>query len=88
MPQKSRLISFIKDMNTGRDYDIAVLLEEYAKAGTDSARKNIYDAAMKIRNESARVRAMREALIRAHRNGDVQEVKDIHDYIQNKIEYK
>lgn len=75
-------------MDTGRDYDIAVLLEEYAKAGTDSARKNIYDAAMKIRNESARVRAMREALIRAHRNGDVQEVKDIHEYIKNKIEYK
>jgi len=75
-------------MNTGRDYDIAVLLEEYAKAGSASARKNIYDAAMKIRNESGRVRAMREALIRAHRNGDVQEIKDIHDYIKNKIEYK
>lgn len=75
-------------MSTGREYDIEVLLEEYARAGTDSARKNIYDAAMKIRNESARVKSMREALIRAHRNQDVDEIKDIHDYIATKSEYK
>lgn len=75
-------------MNTGRDYDIEVLLNEYALAKSDSARKNIYDAAMKIRNESHRVRSMREALIKAHRNGDVSEIKDIHDYIGSKSEYK
>lgn len=75
-------------MDTGREYDIAVLLDEYSRAGSDSARKNIYDAAMKIRNESRRVRSMREALIRAHRNQDMDEVKDIHEYIKNKIEYR
>lgn len=75
-------------MNTGRDYDIEVLNEEYIRAKSDSARKNIYDAIMKIRNESGRVRSMREALIRAHRNGDVEEIKDIHDHIRNKREYK
>jgi len=31
---------------------------------------------------------MREALIRAHRNGDTDEIKDIHDYIRNRSEYK
>lgn len=74
-------------MDTGREYDIAVLLEEYTRAKSDSARKNIYDAAMKIRNESRRVRSMREALIRAHRFGDLDEVRDIHEYIRNKQEY-
>lgn len=75
-------------MNTGRDYDIAELIEAYQRAGSDSARKNIYDAAMKIRKETARVRSMREALIRAHRNNDVEEIKDIHDYVSNKSEYR
>lgn len=75
-------------MNTGRDYDIEVLLNEYERAGSASARKNIYDAAMKIRNESGKVRSMREALIRAHRNGDIAEIKDIHEYIRNKTEYR
>lgn len=75
-------------MDTGRQYDIAELIGEYNKAGSDSARKNIYETAMKIKNESARVRSMREALIRAHRNGEVANIKDIHDYIRNKSEYK
>ncbi len=75
-------------MNTGRDYDIETLIEEYNRAKSDSARKNIYETAMRIRNESGRVKSMREALIKAHRNNDVAEIKDVHDYISNRSEYR
>lgn len=70
-----------------REYDIQDLIKAYKLAGSDSARRNIYETALKIRNESGRVRSMREALIRAHRNNDIDEIKDIHCYIRNKSEY-
>lgn len=71
-----------------REYDIEELIREYRRAGSDSARRNIYETALKIKNESSRVKAMRQALIRAHRNGEVENIKDIHDYIKNKTEYR
>jgi len=74
--------------DSGREYDIAELIKAYNEAGSHSARQNIYHAAMRIRNETGRVRSMREALIKAHRNNDTEEIKDIHDYISNKSEYK
>jgi len=71
-----------------REHDIEDLIKAYYRADSHSARKNIYETAIKIRNESGRVKSMREALIRAHRNGDTDEIKDIHDYIRNRSEYK
>lgn len=60
----------------------------YHRATSDSMRRNIYETALRIRNESGAVKEMREALIRAHRDGDIDEIKDIHDYIRNKDKYK
>lgn len=75
-------------MNTGREHDIEELITMYHRATSDSMRRNIYETALRIRNESGAVKEMREALIRAHRDGDIDEIKDIHDYIRNKDKYK
>jgi hypothetical protein len=50
-------------------------------------RANAIDAARKIVNESRRVREMRRALVKEHRNGNQENVRDIHDYIQKHSGY-
>jgi len=75
-------------MSTGRDHDIGQLRQDYDRATSESARRDIRDTAMKIQNESGKVNSMREALIREHRSGNVENIKDIHDYIKNKTEYR
>jgi hypothetical protein len=75
-------------MNTGRSEDINQLYRQLYRE-TDSKRKReIKDSIQIIKNESGAIRSMRESLIKAHRNNDVMEIKDIHDYIKNKSKYK
>lgn len=52
-----------------------------------STRENIRFTIQTIKNESGSIRSMRERLVQAHRNGDTEEIKDIHDYIKGKSKY-
>ena len=71
---------------TGRKADL-----EEAERGLHSTdpqiRKNAYDSGCRIAKESGKIRSMREALVKEHRKGNTENVRDIHEYIKNKIEY-
>lgn len=46
------------------------------------------EALTKIRNESKKVKDMRKDLVKAHREGNKLKVKDIHEDIKDKKDYK
>lgn len=70
-----------------RSADLEELRRSYGAASNDE-RRRIEETAHKIKNESRETRAMREALLKAHRSGDREEIKDIHEYIRNKSQYR
>jgi hypothetical protein len=72
---------------TGRDYDIIELQQQLWKETNPARRRDLQHTIQIIRNETGLIRSMRESLLKAHRNGDVKEIKDIHDYIQGKERY-
>jgi len=74
-------------MNTGREEDIKQLYGDLSRERNSSIRQNIKHTISNIKNESGKVRSMREALVREHRNGNVENIKDIHDFIKRKSEY-
>lgn len=63
-------------------------LSREAKTNPDpGARKLAVEAMETIKRESKEVKDMRQSLIKAHRQGDTTEVKDIHDYVARKSKY-
>ncbi|OFW53990.1 MAG: hypothetical protein A2163_07925 [Actinobacteria bacterium RBG_13_35_12] len=78
----------IKKNRGDREHDIKELNKTiyYSKDKwrRDEARKSVN----KIKRESSAVKAMRESLIKAHRKGDTQQIRDIHDFIRNKDKYR
>ena len=74
-------------MNTGRSEDIKELYRLLDREPHASTRENIRRTIQMVKNESGAIRSMREALIKAHRNKDVEEIKDIHDFIEGKEKY-
>jgi len=74
-------------MSTGRHEDIRELYRELEREQNPGTRENIRNTILILKNESGLIRSMREALVRAHRNGDTREIKDIHDYIKGKEKY-
>jgi len=72
---------------TGRDEDIKELYRQLEHEPNIETKRNIKRTINLIRNESRLVRSMRESLIKAHRNGDVEEIKDIHSFIEGKYKY-
>ena len=74
--------------SNNRVSDYQELMKE-AKTNPDpGARKLAVEAMNDIKKESYEVRSMRESLIRAHRRGDADEVKDIHDIVAHKSKYR
>jgi hypothetical protein len=73
-------------MNT-REYDLEVI-----RRGTLSSdpneRKRARVALERIRHEGSEIKSMREALLKATRDGNKEEIKDIHDFIRNRPEYQ
>lgn len=66
------------------------LIELYRMLDTErhpETRRNIRDTIQTIKNESSLIGSMREALMQAHRNKNLSEIKDIHDYIKGKERY-
>lgn len=74
-------------MNTGRDEDVKQLLKDLERETNPDTRISIQRAIGSIRNESSKIRDMRRALIKAHRDGNREEIKDIHEYVKGKQEY-
>lgn len=73
--------------NTGRMQDIKELNRLHDRTPNEGRRKSIRDTIKKISNETGLVRSMRESLIKAHRDNNVDEIKGIHDYIEGKERY-
>jgi len=65
----------------GRDGDIKELKRALTSANPD-IRRSARLSAEKIRREGKKIKSMREALIREHRRGNVENVKDIHAHTQ------
>lgn len=74
--------------NTGRNHDITELYRQLDRELNKGTRENIRHTIQRIKGESGTIRSMREALVKAHRNSDYQEVKDIHSFIEKKAKYK
>jgi hypothetical protein len=70
-----------------RHHDLETLRREYRTASPDE-RSEIERSGAKIRRESSAIRSMREALIKAHRDGNQANIRDIHEYIQHKQKYQ
>lgn len=74
-------------MSSGRDADLNELVKARETESDPERRRNINDTISKVANESGAVSSMREALIKAHREGNVDNIKDIHSYIEKKSKY-
>lgn len=72
---------------TGREHDIMELEKQFFWERNPETKRNIRRTIQIIKNESALIGSMREKLLRAHREGDTDEIKDIHDYIKGKERY-
>lgn len=75
-------------LDRGRKADLEQLKREYNAAKTPKEKAKIDYLAHSIRYEDKKIRSMRESLIKAHRNGEVDNIKDIHDFIKKKDRYK
>jgi len=76
-----------KYMSSSRYHDIIELYKELDQERNPETRRSIEHTIQVLKNESGKIRSMRESLLKAHRNGDVEEIKDIHSIIANKQEY-
>lgn len=73
-------------MNT-RDEDYKIL-KEGANSPDPSVRRQVSVAVERLKHETKKIESMREALVKAHRSGNKEEIADIHDFIKNKSEYQ
>lgn len=78
-----RLYSMI---DAARQADL-VLLEKEMKTATPERRRKIEQMILDILHESRSIRMMRSSLIKAHRSGNVDEIKDDHDFMEGKKKY-
>jgi len=70
-----------------RQHDLNYLRKAWSNA-KDHERRIIEKAGDKIRKESRAIKEMRQRLVMEHRQGNVENIKDIHDYIRDKQRYQ
>jgi hypothetical protein len=70
-----------------RQHDLNDLRRAWYKADP-IGRKIIENNASKITKESGEIRSMRDALIKEHRQGNRENIKDIHDIVSKKLKYQ
>jgi len=63
-------------------------LRQAHKIASPEAKKIIEKAGAKIRRESGEVKAMRQALLKEHRQGRTDNIKDIHEIVKKKTKYQ
>lgn len=73
--------------DTGRSEDIMELYRMLEREPNEETRRNIQDTIQAIKGETGAIRSMRESLMKAHRDKNIEEIKDIHDYIKGKEKY-
>ena len=74
--------------DTGRSQDLMELQRILPRARTQQERNNILRSIAAIKGETGAIRSMRARLIEAHRNGDKEEIKDIHDWVDRHGKYR
>lgn len=75
-------------IRNSRSFDYHELVKE-AKTNPDPGARALAERAIHdIKLESKDIRNMREALIKAHRRGENDEVKDIHSIVASKKKYR
>jgi fumarylacetoacetate (FAA) hydrolase family protein len=78
---------FFSGDRTTRKHDLDMIAE--AEHSNDPIiRANARESAQKIMKESSKIRSMRERLIKEHRRGNRDNIKDIHEYVQKHSEYR
>lgn len=73
--------------DTGRSEDVRQLHSQLQRESDPGRRQNIRHTISKINNESGAIRSMRESLVKAHREGNTANIKDIHEFIKGKDKY-
>lgn len=77
----------MKRIDDGRSVDLAQA-RSFLKSSDPAVRKAAYKTVENLRRgESKEIRSMRQSLVKAHREGNTEAVKDIHDFIKNKPKY-
>lgn len=63
------------------------LLERGGRSSDPNVRRQVAAAYENMKHETGKIESMREALIKAHREGNKEEIRDIHDYVEHHREY-
>lgn len=74
--------------DTGRFQDLVELQRILPRARNQAERNGILRSISAIKNETGAIRSMREKLIKAHRNKDMEEIKDIHRWVETHANYR
>jgi hypothetical protein len=64
------------------------VLRRASLSSDPNERRQAYVAMERIKHEGSNVKSMREALVRATRDGNREEIKDIHDFVSKRPEYQ
>ncbi len=75
-------------MGDTRIHDLQELRKAWYQAKDPSEKQAIERAGEKIQKETGKIKSMREALINAHRQGNKGNIKDIHDIVEHKEDYR
>ena len=70
-----------------RQADLEQLRQDYARETDPNVRRQIDEAGRRISQETRAMESMRERLIREHRAGRYENVKDIHESIKKDKRY-
>lgn len=71
-----------------RKDDLEFLRKSYKETNNPGLKRIIRESALKIGKETKAIRDMRERLVKEHRKNNVENIKDIHEYIKNKEKYQ
>jgi len=74
--------------NTGRTEDIKELYHQIGRESNTSRRESLRRTINMIKNESGAISSMREALVKAHREGNTGNIKDIHERVGKDLKYR
>lgn len=73
--------------NNSRAYDYQIVSKDL-KSNDPAVRNRAEKVIQNMKSESGKMVSMRESLIKAHRSGNTEEIKDIHDYVETHKKYR
>lgn len=72
-----------------RQHDLEMIEKELRRPGlSELQRKQLLRAKDNIVNENKKIKSMREALVKAHREGNTDEINDIREFTEHHREYR